>query len=50
MRELLLRGGPVFERIRLRTDNRATIRLYAGLDFSPTNERHATHLWLSHRA
>ncbi len=47
MRELLLRGGPVFERIHLRTDNPAAIRLYAALDFSPTNKRHATHVWLS---
>jgi ribosomal protein S18 acetylase RimI-like enzyme len=43
MLELILRGGLAFERLRLRTDNPAAARLYAGLGFSPTDAPNATH-------
>jgi predicted GNAT family acetyltransferase len=39
----LMRGGPAFVRLRLRTRNPAARRLYEGLGFRPVEEQDATH-------
>ncbi len=46
-RELLLRGGLGFARLRLRTDNPAAAQLYEGLGFTSVDETDATHAWSS---